>query len=1032
MQKTITQPPRQSWLALLCLTALALIGGQPAFSAPPTHRLLATNPAQERLITGQVLSVDDNSALPGVSVTVKGSSRGTTTDANGAYKIAVPNGQAILVFSSVGFRGEELPVGNKSTIDVRMTSDDKTLNEVVVVGYGTLKKSQLTGAISSVTPKQITEQPIANLGQALQGRVAGVDVAMPGSQPGSVPTILIRGRRSFNAGNQPLYVVDGIPLSAGYEDFNPNDVASMEVLKDATSTAIYGARGANGVIIITTKRGAPKGKTVISYDAYTGVSDALDKVHLLTGPEYAELKRESRRAIGTYNDVNGNPVPTGVTDAYADSKLFEAVELDGIAKNRTTDYQSMVLRQGIQNSQSLGVQGGNDRTQFYISGNYFKDKGILPGQDFTRMSLRFNLDHQINKFLKVGISSYSMYSITNGKNRTAIFGNTLAQNPLAKAFDDNGNLIFSPTSDALLTNPLSDLVPGAQIDETKKYRIFNSIYAEVNILSGLKYRVNFGPDFTITRAGRFIGSLTNDNKGANATASDSARFSFNYTLENILTYNKTFGNHNLGVTALQSIQRDNSEALGVGVNGVAVESQSFYNLGNASSVLGVRSSLTQWTINSFMARINYDYKDKYLVTATIRRDGSSRFGTNTKYGNFPGIALAWNISNESFLKGTTWLDQLKIRASYGSTGNQGVSPYQTQGLLTQTQYAWNNTSAFGYRPNTIGNPDLHWESSLTKNIGFDFSFFRGRLAGALELYQTNTTDLLLSDQLPTSTGFSAVTRNVGETRNRGIELSLSSVNVTTKGGFTWRTDVVFYKNREAILSLYNGAVDDPGNKWFIGQPLYTFFDYKKAGIWQTSEADAAKAAGFTVGQIKVQDTNGDGKITADDRVILGNDIPTWTGSLTNRFSYKGFDLSFLVYARIGQMIQSGFHLNNLTLQGRYNQIKVNYWTPLNPTNDYPRPNFNQEFPAYNSTLTYFDGSFVKVRNINFGYTFPSSLVQKLKLQSLRVFCSIQQPFIFSSYRSKYNGIDPETPSPQLSNGITPAVRLTTFGLNVKF
>ncbi len=985
---------------------------------------------QDRVISGRIMA--DQEGLPGVNVAQKGTTRGTTSDAEGNYKITVSGSNATLVFSSVGFVSQEKTIGNQTTLNIQLVADDRSLNEVVVVGYGTLKKSQLTGAISSVTPKQITEQPVTNLGQALQGRVAGVDVALAGSQPGSVPKILIRGRRSFNAGNDPLYVVDGIPLSAGYEDFNPNDVASMEVLKDATSTAIYGARGANGVVLISTKRGAPKGKTVISYDAYAGVSDALDKVHLLTGPEYAELKRQSRRAIGQYNDANGNPVPTGVADTYADSKLFEAVELDGIANNRTTDYQSAVLRQGVQNSHSLGIQGGTDRTQFYFSGTYFSDKGILPGQDFTRMSFRVNLDHQLNSFIKVGLSSYSMYSLTNGKNRTNIFGATLAQNPLAKAYDDQGNLIFSQTSDALLTNPLSELVPGAQIDETKKYRIFNSIYTEVKILDGLKYRVNFGPDFTITRAGRFIGSLTNDNKGANATATTNNQFGFNYTLENILTYNKTFGNHNLGVTALQSIQRDNFETSSISVNGVPVETQSFYNLGNASTVLGVGSQLTQWTINSFMARVNYDYKDKYLVTATVRRDGSSRFGQNTKYGNFPSLAVAWNISNEPFLKGTTWLDQLKLRASYGSTGNQGVFPYQTQGLLTQTAYAWNNNSAFGYRPNTIGNPDLRWESSLSKNFGFDFSLFRGRIAGAFEVYQTNTTALLLSDQLPTSTGFNAVTRNVGETRNRGIELSLSSVNVNTAGGFKWTTDVVFYKNTEAILSLYNGAIDDPGNKWFIGKPLYTFYDYKKAGIWQTSEADAAKAAGFTVGQIKVQDTNGDGKITSDDRVILGNDIPSWTGSLTNRFTYKGFDFSFLIYARIGQMIQSGFHLNNLTLQGRYNQIKVDYWTPNNPTNEYPQPNFNQEFPAYNTTLTYFDGSFVKVRNINFGYTFPSVLTQKVRLQSLRLFCSIQQPFIFSSYRSKYNGIDPETPSPQLSNGITPAVRLTTFGLNVKF
>lgn len=995
--------------------------------------------AQERAVSGRVLSGDDNKALPGVSVAVKGTTRGTTTDANGDYRISVPDNQAALVFSAVGFVSQELTVGNQSTVNLTLTTDTRSLNEVVVVGYGTQKKSQLTGAISSVTPKQITEQPITNLGQALQGRVAGVDVSQSGSLPGSVPSILIRGRRSFNAGNDPLYVVDGIPLSADYQDFNPNDVASMEVLKDATSTAIYGARGANGVILITTKRGAQNGRTVISLDTYAGVSDALGKVNLMNGAQYAELKRESRRTIGTYNDANGNPIPTGVADPYADSKLFEAVELEGIAQNRTTDYQSMILRQGFQQNHSLGVQGGNDRTQFYINGAYFRDKGIVIGQDYTRMSLRANLDHQINRVFRVGLSSYGMYSLQNGSNLST-FSQTLQQNPLAKARDDQGNLIFNQTTDALLSNPLAEIVPGAQVDAIKKYRIFNALYIEANILKGLTYRVNFGPDFIISRAGRFIGAQTNANQGSAPTATTQNGTRFNYTLENIVTYNRAFGDHSFAFTGLQSIQRENFETYGNSVLGIPVETQQFYNLGNASTVLGVNSGLVQWTINSYMGRVNYDYKDRFLVTATIRRDGSSRFGANYKYGNFPGVAVAWNISNERFLKSTAgWLDQLKLRASRGVVGNQGLSPYQTQGLLAQTAYAWNNTSAFGYWPNTIGNPNLRWESSTTTNAGVDFSLWRGRVAGSLELYQTNTTNLLLSDQLPTSTGFNAVTRNVGATRNRGIELSLSTVNVNTRGGFKWTTDWVFYKNKEAIVSLYNGAVDDPGNKWFIGQPLNVFYDYKKVGIWQTNEADAAKAAGFQVGQIKVQDTNGDGKITAADRVILGSDIPSWTGSLTNRFTFKGFDLSFLAFARVGQMIQSGLYLNNLTLQGRYNQLVVNYWTPNNPTNDYPRPNFNQERPAYNTTLSYFDGSFVKVRNINFGYTFPTELAGRLRLQSLRLYCSIQQPFIFAPFRSKYNGIDPETATAstgagaaQQSNNTTPATRITTIGLNVRF
>ena len=433
-----------------------------------------------------------------------------------------------------------------------------------------------------------------------------------------------------------------------------------------------------------------------------------------------------------------------------------------------------------------------------------------------------------------------------------------------------------------------------------------------------------------------------------------------------------------------------------------------------------------------MGRINYDYKDKYLVTATLRRDGSSRFGENTKYGNFPGIALAWNINNEDFLKEVTWLDQLKLRVSRGSVGNQGVVPYQTQGLLSRTVYAWNNTAAYGYRPSTIGNPDLKWETSTSSNIGVDFSLWRGRVAGSIEFYQTNTTDLLLSDQLPQSIGFNAVTKNVGETRNRGVEISLSTVNVNSKSGFKWTTDFAFTKNNEAIVSLYNGAVDDLGNKWFIGKPLTAYYDYKKAGIWQTSEADVAKSYQSKEGQIKIQDTDNNGKITADDRVFLGSDIPNFSGGITNRFSYKGFDLSFFVYGRFGQTILSGFHRDNNQLAGRYNQIKVDYWTPKNPTNEFPQPNHNQEFPVNNSALFYFDGTFVKVRNINFGYTFSSKLTQKLGMQSLRVFTSIQQPFIFSTYRSKYNGVDPETADGTINNNVTPATRITTFGLNVKF
>lgn len=1000
--------------------------------------------AQSRQVAGKVTDTGGN-GLPGVTVSVKGTTQGSITDAEGAYKVSVGSDNAVLVFSYIGYVSKQVTVGSQSAVSVTLEEDANALSEVVVVGYGTQKKSQLTGAISQVSAKQINEMPITNLGQALQGRAAGVDVSQSGSKPGSTPKILIRGRRSFRASNDPLYVVDGIPLSAGYEDFNPNDIQSMEVLKDATATAIYGARGANGVILITTKRGGTKGKTTVTFDSYVGQSQPLDKIQLLNGEEFAEFVREAYRATGIYKDASGNIVPTGKSDPVADAKVAvlggDPNVAEGLKLGRSTDYQDLILRNGFVQNQSIGIQGGTDRTQFYVSAGFFQDKGISEGLDYSRYSLRSNIDHQVNKWMKVGLSSYMMFSDRNGENLNP-YSFTLSQNPLGAAYKEDGSINFTQTNDALLTNPLAEIVPGAQIDNTKKYRIFNSLFTQFKIMEGLTYRINFGPDFTQSRWGRFIGAQTNARKGGDPQASNTSKFGFDWTLENILNYTKSFGKHNLNFTAVHSIQKDTYEEYSINVQGIPAESQQYLNFGNASSVTGVSSNLIEWTINSYLGRINYDFNDKYLVTATIRRDGSSRFGQNTKYGNFPGVAVAWNVSNESFLKDIVWLDQLKLRAGIGSVGNQAVSPYQTQGLLSRTVYAWDNTGAFGYRPSTIGNPDLRWESSLTKNVGLDFSFWRGRVQGSLELYQTNTTALLLADQLPGSIGFSQVTRNVGETRNRGIELGVTTVNVNTGGGFKWTTDFQFTKNNEAIVSLYNGAINDIGNRWFIGEPLNSYYDYKKAGIWQLGEEEQAKKYGALIGQIKVQDTNNDGKITADDRVLIGSDVPDFSAGVTNRLSYKNFDLSFFLFGRFGNTIVSGFHQNNLHLAGRYNMIKVDYWTPNNPTNEFPQPRSTQEFPVYNTTLIYYDGSFIKLRNINFGYSFNQSVANKLKMESLRLFSSIQQPFIWSQYRSKYNGVDPEVSitnesggsslGNNVGSGITPATKVFTFGLNAKF
>ncbi len=985
--------------------------------------------AQDRTITGKVTSSEDGLGIPGASVAIKGTTRGTATDVDGNYKITV-SGSAVLTITSVGYLSQDVTVGTRAQIDVTLAADTKSLKEVVVVGYGTQKKSQMTGAISSVGAKQIQELPITNARQALQGRAAGVDVVQPGSKPGAGPQIRIRGRRSFNASNDPLYVVDGIPLSSGIDDINPNDIVSMEVLKDASATAIYGSRGANGVVIITTKRGKA-GSTVVSVDSYYGFNQELGTIEVMNGAQFAEYKRESRRAVGQYT--------LGAATAAEDAKIFEPRELTSIATGRSTDYVAGMLRTGAIQSHQVSVSGGSEKTTFNISGNFFQDIGVVKSQDFSRYTFRVNLDHKINDKIKIGLSTLIVNSIRNGENLNLLAG-AMQENPLGEPYDKDGNLVFLPTNDGLRTNPFSELVPGVNVDENKRYRTFNSLFGEWDIAKGLKYRVNFGPDLTVGRAGRFIGAFTNNNRGGNATGSINEQFLFNWTLENIITYNKKFKDvHNLSLTGLQSIQRDRDERSSISVNGIPVESASYHRLGDANQITGANTDLIEWTLLSYMGRVNYDYKEKYLFTATVRMDGSSRFGANTKFGIFPSFAFGWNLSEEPFIKSITEIDQLKLRASWGAIGNQAITPYQTQALLGRTAYAWDNTAAYGYRPNTIGNPDLRWETSTTSNAGLDFSFFRGKVSGSAEYYVTRTTNLLAPQPLPNSIGFGGFTTNVGETQNTGIELTINTVNVD-RGGFQWTSDFIFNRNRESIISLANGKVDDVGAGRFIGQPLSVFFDYKKIGIWQPWEADAAKAYGDRVGQIKVEDFNKDGKINADDRQILGSAVPSFTAGLTNRFTYKGFDLSFFVFARVGQLIRSRFHDNVNQLAGRYNNLNLNYWTPNNLTNEFPQPVVTQEFPKNGSALTYFEGSFFKIRNINIGYNLPDNVAKKLKMQSVRIFASIQQPLILAEYRQKYKGIDPETfvdgeqgvGGGEVNTNVSPATSVTTFGLNLKF
>lgn len=996
-------------IALSCLSLLAL--------------------AQERTIRGTVTDGETSEALPGVNVVVKGTTIGTITDIEGNYTLSVPSDASTLVFSSVGYSADEVAINNRSTIDLNLMPDIQSLSEVVVVGYGTQEKRDVTAAIASLDKEQITKIPVASGVQAMQGQVAGVDVQAQGGRPGQNVTVQIRGRRSISASNEPLYVIDGIPQtssSSAIFDINPQDIESMEVLKDAAATAIYGSRGANGVILITTKRGQT-GRTVVSYDGYYGVTEALNTVDMMNGQEFADMKRESRRWDPETRLVQYDGV------LPPDELVFEdPIELESIAQGRSTDYQDLVLNNGWQTNHQLSVAGGSQKTQFNISLGYFDEQGIISNMDYQRLTARVNLDHQLNDIFKVGTSTL-ISSSTQNWGSGATLGEAISNNPLGVPYAEDGSLRFLPTNDGIRTNPLSEVVPDAYIDERRFTRIFVPLYLEANIIDGLKYRANFGPDIRFRRRGLFRASLTNANRGGPADAAIENEYDLGYTLENILTYNKTFGEHNLGFTALQSIQALRSEEHETNVVNLPYESQLFYNIGTAEVKGDLRSNLEEWQLASYMGRMNYEYAGKYLFQATLRADGSSRLAPGNKWAYFPGLSAGWRIVDEDFMSGLNFLSELKLRASYGAVGNTAVDPYQTFGRLQRTTYAWDESPAFGFRLDEIPNPDLGWEISSTVDIGFDYGFFNNRLSGSFDWFETNTTDMLLARNLPFTSGYNNILQNVGATRTSGVELGLNAVIIDNPEGLAWNLNMNISRYTEEITELAlkdaeGNPIDDTGNNWFIGQPLRVFFDYEKEGIYQLGEEDLARDREQKVpGEIKLVDQDGDGVITPADRVILGSDVPDFYGGITNNFNYKGFDFSFFFFYRVGQMIRSRFHDSNNSLFARYNNLDVDYWTINNPTNESPRPNQNQERPRNGSTLTYFDGSFIKLRNVTLGYNLPSTLTEKIGLSRLRLYASGQNLW----FASEYDTFDPENNN-DISIGDIPTNRLVLFGINASF
>lgn len=973
---------------------------------------------QASTITGKI-TAPDGTPIIGASVSIKGQKTGTVSDAMGSYKLNAP-GNAVLVVSFIGYQPQEVPVNNRTGISIQLAEDQKKLDEVVVVGYGQQKKKDVTGSISSISSKSIMEVPVTNAQQALQGRTPGIDVLNNSNRPGDEPRVRVRGTRSLSAGNDPLYVVDGIPFAGNLNDINPQDISSMDVLKDASATAIYGSRGANGVVLVTTRKGKA-GPPEVTYNGMYGIVNTLGRTDMMESDRYLAMKREANRASGLYDDNNPEA---------SDAKIFNAVELANIKKGVNTDWQDLMLDPGWQTRHSLGVSGGTENTKYAVTGGYFKDQGVLQLQSYERYNLHVSVDQMIGKRIQIGASTLATYSMRKGGTYNGMSA-ALKMLPIAAPYDDEGKLITYPTGDNQQPNPLLDYVDGNRVERLSRIRFFNSLYGEVTILDGLKYRLNVGTDVMQNNYGLFQGKKNTDLLigGGDATARKEGQFVWAYTIEHLLTYSKTFNKkHSLNFTGLYSVQRQREDTSTAAVRGIPVEWQEYYNLGQAGNVTAIGSQLGTWTILSYMGRVNYGYDDRYLLTLTLRADGSSRFAKGNKWGYFPSVAVGWNITSEEFMKNVNGIENLKLRASYGRIGNTGIPPYATQGQLGRSPYSFGNKGVTGFQPNLLRNPDLTWETTASTNIGLDFSFLKGRITGSVDVYQQKTTDLLLQKFLPYSNGVDYVLVNNGSTQNRGIEIGLSTINLETKSGFSWTMDLNVFKNQEKIMALGDGKTQDVGNGWFVGQPTYVYYDYKKVGIWQ--DEAAAQVYKQHQGEIQLADVNNDKKLDDKDRVILGSPQPKWSGGMTQRFSFKGLDLSIVAFARMGSKVKSDFYSSFNSLYGRYNNLNIEYWTPDNPTNAFPRPNANQERPNNYNTLSYFDGSFFKIRNISLGYSMPASVMKRWQMQSLRFSADVKQPLILAPYRQKYKGIDPEDVN---TIGVdAPATWMLQFGVNATF
>lgn len=978
-------------------------------------------------IKGMVVD-ETGEPIIGANVLVDGTDMGTITDIDGNYTLSAP-ANSNLKISYIGYTTQVVKSGAKAVI--KLQEDSKTLTEVVVVGYGSQRKSDLTGGIVAVGEEKLNMVSSNNLMDKLAGQIPGLNISTTNAKPGEDQTLRVRGENSLTASNSPLVVLDGIPYSGSLGDIDPDIIENMSVLKDASSAAIYGSRGANGVILIQTKKGK-EGKATVTYKGQVGFAQPEHRLDVMNGAEYVQYLQDFNRIK---NGLSGNELDP--------SKILGADEYANYQNGIENDWQDIMFRDALTTNHQVSISGGTESTTYMASVAHLKQDGVVKNTGMNRTNVALSVAQTFNKWLKIGMSMQAIQKDFGGVQPSLESG--LKMSPYGTFKDEEGDYIDYPMSrNTLFSNPMADV--NATSDKTNR-NVFISTYADITLpIDGLSFRSNFGYNYRSEFEASYYGRNTLSGKKVNGSASIENIHYWDYTWENVLRYSKTFGKHKIDATGLFSMQQTSKQESKQTAESFVNDDSEYHNMAGGEKNQKLTSKLTETAMLSYMLRLNYAYEGKYLLTLTGRSDGYSAFGKNNKYAIFPSLAAAWNISAEEFMESSReWLDMLKIRASWGSNGNQAINPYQTLDRLKLTTYIWGDggTLANGaFLPTDgVGNPNLKWETSETFNFGLDFGFLNNRLSGNIDFYVSNTKDLLMSRTVPYMNGYKSIMDNIGKTRNVGIEVALNSINIQTKN-FTWKTGVNFSLNRDKIIDLRGDGKDDIANNWFIDEPVRAYYDYNVVGTWQIDDMawDATTKKylneegqeiqkGAVPGSAKLEDVDGNGVIDAKDKKVIGSKSPSFMLSMSNNFTYKNVYCSFLLNGLFGQWKQ--MHDYNFDRwMPEFNYLSgMDYWTPENPTNEMTSP----AYVPFNKHSFYKKMNYVQIKNITVGYSFPKEMLKSIGISGLRVDLSVNNLYTFSNVDNALNFDNVMTN--QDEKGIVigyPTARSYMFGLNLTF